>query len=154
MSLSNGQTHPKYQWAQGLLYRKGKLVVENHPSLQKQIIQLFHDAPLGGHSGIKVTKRKLSTLFNWKGVSKDVRNYVRSYDICQRNKVDLNSPAGLLQPLPIPEAIWVDVSLDFIEGLPNSRGKYTILIVVDRLSKYAHFLALAHPFTAATMAQL
>ena len=82
MNLSNGQTHPKYQWTHGLLYRKGKLVVGNHPSLQQQIIQLFHDTPLGGHSGIKVTKRKLSTLFYWKGVSRDVRNYVRSCDIC------------------------------------------------------------------------
>jgi len=48
----------------------------------------------------------------------------------------------------------VDVSLVFIEGLAKSRGNDTILVVVDRLSKHAHFLALAHPFTAATMAQL
>jgi len=82
MSLSIGQTHPKYQWVQGLLYRKDKLEVGNHPPLQRQIIQPFHDTPLGGHSGIKVTKRKLSTLFYWKGVSKYVRNYVRSCDIC------------------------------------------------------------------------
>ena len=82
MSLSTRQTHPKYQWVQGLLYRKGKLVVGNHPSLQKQIIQLVHDTLLRGHSRIKVTKRKLSTPFYWKGVSKDVRNYVRSCDIC------------------------------------------------------------------------
>ena len=152
--LSTGQSHPKYQWSQGLLFRKGKLVVGNHFPSQQQIIQLFHDTPLGGHSGVKVTKKKLSSLFYWKGVSRNIRNYIRSCDTCQRNKADLGAPAGLLQPLPIPGAIWVDVSIDFIEGLPKSRGKDTILVVVDRLSKYAHFLALAHPFTAAVVAQL
>jgi len=74
--------------------------------------------------------------------------------ICQRYKADLSPPGGLLQPLSIPGAIWVDLSMDFIEGLPKSRRKDTILVVVDRLSKYAHFLTLAHPFSAVTVAQL
>ena len=101
-----------------------------------------------------VTKKRIANVLYWKGLSKDVRNYIRACVVCQRNKPGLSSPAGLLQPLPIPNAIWEDISMDFIEGLPRSRGKDTILVVVDRLSKYAHFLALSHPFIAATMAQL
>jgi len=152
--LEGGEVVPHYTLSQGLLYRKGKLVVGNSAALQAKIIQLFHDSALGGHSGVAVTTKRISCLFWWKDLRKMVRNFVRECTICQRYKADLTAPGGLLQPLPIPGAIWVDVSLDFIEGLPKSRGKDTILVVVDRLSKYAHFLTLAHPYTAVTVAQL
>jgi len=78
----------------------------------------------------------------------------RACVVRQRSKPDLSAPPGLLQHLPIPNAIWEDIFMDFVEGPPKSRGKDAILIVGDRLSKYIHFLALTHPFSAATIAQL
>lgn len=82
-----------------------------------------------------------------------VTQFVRNCVICQANKPEQAPNLGLLQPLPVPQEIWMDVSMDFISGLPKSNGKDVILVVVDRLSKNAHFMALAHPYTAVEVAQ-
>lgn len=76
------------------------------------------------------------------------------YVACQQNKYETQFPPRLLQPLPIPMKIWHEISMDFIMGLPSCKGKSVIFVVVDRLSKYAHFMALAHPFTVATLAHV
>lgn len=86
-------------------------------------------------------------------MSKDIQHYIRSCITCQQCKNETVASPGLLQPLPIPNAIWTDISMDFIDGLPKSFGKSVILVVVDRLTKAAHFMALSHPYTAATVAQ-
>ena len=78
---------------------------------------------------------------------------MRTCATCQRNKTEALQPAGLLQPLAVPSQVWVDISIDFIEGLPKVGGKSVILTVVDRFSKYAHFIALGHPYTAASVAR-
>ncbi|GJR88842.1 reverse transcriptase [Tanacetum coccineum] len=83
-----------------------------------------------------------------------VKQTVRECDVCQREKPNLSAYPGLLQPLPIPEKIWSSISMDFIEKLPSSHGKTVILMVVNRLSNYAHFMAMQHPFTTSTVAQV
>nr|KYP34553.1 Retrovirus-related Pol polyprotein from transposon 297 family [Cajanus cajan] len=114
----------------------------------------FHATPHGGHSGFLRTYRRLAANLYWVGMKKHVQDYVQSCDVCQRQKYAALSPGGLLQPLDIPNQIWEDLSMDFITGLPKSRGFEAILVVVDRLSKYAHFLPLKHPYTAKGIAEV
>ncbi|XP_068639445.1 uncharacterized protein [Aristolochia californica] len=73
--------------------------------------------------------------------------YVTPCPVCQRNKAEHLSLVGLLQPLALPTQVWANISMDFIEGLPLSSGKSTLFVVVDRFSKYAHFIPMAHPYT-------
>lgn len=152
--LQDPNKHPKYSWYRGELRRKGKLVIGANPDLKLLILQWLHDSPAGGHSGRDVIVARVKPLFFWKGMTKDIQYYMRNCDVCQRCKPDLAASPGLLHPLLILNRVWDDISMDFIEGLPHSHGKQVIFVVVGRLSKYAHFLALAHPYTALDVAQL
>lgn len=84
---------------------------------------------------------------------KQVAEYVRQCEVCQRNKSSQQCPVGLLQPLLVPTQVWDEISMDFIDGLRVSKGVDTIFVVVDRLSKYAHFIGLRHPFRAVSVAE-
>jgi hypothetical protein len=87
-------------------------------------------------------------------MQRDIKAYVRGYDTYQRIKHETSKPAELLQPLEIPQKPWHLVSMDFVEGLLTSHKNNVVLVVVDRLTKYVHVIALAHPYTAAKVASL
>lgn len=148
------EAHKGYTLKDHRLFYKGKLVLSKQSSRIPILCKEFHASLLGGHSGFFRTYRRLAAVVYWEGMKSDIRDFVAECDTCQRNKFDNLSPAGLLQPLPVPTQVWTDVSMDFIGGLPKSNGKDTILVVVDRLTKYAHFIPLRHPFTAPEVAAL
>lgn len=78
----------------------------------------------------------------------DVTYYVKHFTVCQKNKSENTPYLGLLQPLLVPNKAWTHISVDFVEGLPKSHGKNIILVVVDRFTKYAHFISMSHPYSA------
>ncbi|GJT10314.1 ty3-gypsy retrotransposon protein [Tanacetum coccineum] len=73
--------------------------------------------------------------------------------VCQRFKPKSVPYPGLLQPLPIPDQVWIEISMDFIDGLPMSKGRTVLMVIVDKLSKYGHFVPLTHPYTDVSVAQ-
>jgi len=130
----------------GVIRHKKRIWVRNNSALQQQIIQAFHSSPLGGHSGVPATTKRIKAFFAWPGLRKHVDVFVKSCPTCQQAKVEHVKYPGLLQPLATPSLAWQVISLDLVEGLPTSNGFDCILVVVDMFSKYSHFVALKHPF--------
>ncbi|WVZ85789.1 hypothetical protein U9M48_032663 [Paspalum notatum var. saurae] len=104
-------------------------------SVLPQVLHLAHVA----HKGIQKNLHRLHSIL-----------YL-DHDRALKNKTESLHPVGLLQALAVPSQVWADIAMDFVEGLPRVHGKLMILTVVDRFSKYAHFIAL-HPYTASSVA--
>jgi hypothetical protein len=97
--------------------------------------------------------QRLCSSFYTPRDAKLVQEYIRGCSVCQRNKTEHLHPVGLLQPLPVLAAIWMDITMDFVEGFPRVHGKSVVLTVVDRLSKYAHYITLGHSYSATSVAK-
>ena len=88
-------------------------------------------------------------------MKREIGSYIAKCDICQRVKAEHQRPAGLLQPLQIPEWKWDSVGMDFITGLPkSSKGNDSIWVVVDRLTKVSHFIAVKTTYQGPKLAEL
>ena len=143
---------PKYSLKHGCLLYNRRLVLPRNSSLIPLILREFHMGLVGGHSGVLRIYKRIAQDLYWQGMKGDIQKFVAECGISQQNKTLALSPASLLQPLPVPNLIWEDITMDFIEGLPHSGGFNSIFVVVDRFSKYAHFIPLQHPYTAITVA--
>lgn len=152
--ISKEPAYIHFTYTKGLIRVGSRIYVGSHGSIRDKIMWELHDGPVGGHSGQEATTRRVCQFFYWPSMRTTIQEYVKSCDICQRVKTGNQVPGGLLQPLPIPSQIWTDISMDFIEGLPKSGEKNCIMVVIDRLTKVGHFIALSHPFSATVVAQL
>jgi hypothetical protein len=99
--------------------------------------------------------KDLKTRYWWYGMKRDIAEYVSLCDTCQRVKAKHQRPAGLLQPLKIPEWKWEEIGMDFIVGLPHTQAGYdSIWVRVDRLTKVAHFIPIKTTYSGAKLAEL
>jgi hypothetical protein len=154
--LLHPQSYPQFTVSAGRIHWKGSRVyVPAVHDLRTRVLFECHDAALGGHLGTAKTIHAVTQRFFWPGMQADIMQYVRSCDACQRNKPSHQAPAGLLQPLVIPEEPWSDISMDLITSLPRSRSGYDAVVVfVDRLSKMIHAVATHTTCTASDLARL
>jgi hypothetical protein len=94
------------------------------------------------------------TGFAWRGMKSEVQQYVQTCEVCLQAKPDRAPYPDKLQPLLVPEEAWHTVSMDFIEGLPKSGSANCILVIVDKFTRYGHFIALSHPYTVTSVAMV
>ena len=133
--------YPHYVLSMGILYYKFRLCIPDITGLCTKLVTETHDSLIAGHPGIDKTLNTLKQNFFWPKMRTFVDNYVNSCDSCQRYKNSQVKPAGLLKPMPIPDRCWDSCSMDFLTSLPpTQRGHTSVMIVVDPLSKMAHFI--------------
>ncbi|XP_031479939.1 uncharacterized protein LOC116250456 [Nymphaea colorata] len=133
---------PNYTLKGEMLCKKKRALVPKDSDLKQELLKHFHNSSAAGHEGVAKTMGRIKAQFWWDGMKSEVRGYVKACPVCQREKYEATKPPGHLNPLPIPDKPWEDVSMDFIDAMPRSEGKEAVLVVVDRLTKYSHFVAL------------
>jgi hypothetical protein len=123
----------------GFLFRENKLCVPNC-SMKELLEQESHGGGLMGHFGVAKTLAILQEPFYWPHMKRDVEWICGRCVTCRQAKSKVQ-PNDLYTPLPIPSEPWIDISMDFVLGLPRTkRGRDSIFVVVDRFSKMAHFI--------------
>jgi hypothetical protein len=148
--LAEGTAPEGWSEVDGILMYQGHAFLPDESTLWTQILDHAHTM---GHEGGEKALNRFRSSFYSPSARRRVREFVRGCPMCQRNKTEHLHPAGLLQPLPVPRQVWDDIAMHFIEGFPKVGGKSVILTVVDRFSKFAHFIPLSHPYSATTVAK-
>jgi hypothetical protein len=115
--------------------------VSNVNELKDKILREAHAFAYSIHLGGNKMYHDLNTTYWWYGMKRDVAKYVALCDTCQRVKAKHQRPTGLLQSLQVPEWKWKEIAMNFIVGLPRTQLGYdSIWVIVDRLTKAAHFI--------------
>ena len=100
------------------------------------------------------TYRHIRERFSWKGLKEEVIQHIWECSIFRQNKIEHIHPTRLLQPLPIPEQKCENILMDFITRLPKVQGRDCLYVMVDWLTKFAHFFAISSDYSASQVAEL
>ena len=137
------------------MYYKDQVCVPDDNDLRKAILEEAHSGSFAIHPGSTKMYQDLKMSFWWSGMKKDVSEFVTKCLVCQRVKAEHQVPSGFLQPIRIPEWKWDRITMDFVVGLPLTRRKHdSVWVVVDRLSKLAHFLPVRTDYSLNKLAKL
>jgi len=139
----------------GIVWYEDRLCVPNDSVLREKVMTEAHSSPFTIHPGSTKMYRDLKQYFWWNGMKQDVATFVSKCMICQQVKIEHQRASGLLQPLDIKTWKWDKISMDFVTGLPLTRKKHdAIWVVVDRLTKSAHFLPIRKDYGIGRLAEI
>ena len=139
----------------GVLCYKAWACVPDDDELRKAILEEAHSGSFAIHPGSTKMYQDLKMSFWWSGMKRDVSEFVTKCLVCQRVKAEHQVPSGLLQPIRIPEWKWDRITMDFVVGLPLTGRKHdSVWVIVDRLTKSAHFLPVRTDYSLDKLAEL
>ncbi|QRV78719.1 Retrotransposable element Tf2 protein [Ceratobasidium sp. AG-Ba] len=144
--------YDKYAWKEDLLWYEGRIVIPENKEIRLAILEMHHDNPIAGHQGQARTLELISRRYYWPAMKQQVNRFVETCEICQRSKGHKHYTPQ--KPLPIPQKPWEDIAYDFIVKLPESQGMDSILVVIDRFSRQAHFIPCLESTNAEGVADL
>jgi hypothetical protein len=154
-NMSKGKAKGFCEDEHGTVWFEKRVCVPQDPELGKLLLQVAHDSPYSIHPGNTKMYMDLKSRFWWSHMKRDIVEYIALCDVYNRVKVEHEKPAGLLQPLPIAEWKWDNIGMDFITGLPRTKSGYdSIRVVVDHLTKVAHFIPVKTTYTSARLAKI
>jgi hypothetical protein len=142
LKATRSRTVHSAEWTSvnGVLHFRGKIYVPDLLDLRRRIAALCHDTRVAGHPRRWKTLELVSWNYWWPQMSRYIGKYTSTCDLCMRTKTQRCPPVGELHPLPIPNTPWDTVSVDFIVELPESAGHDAVMVVVDSVTKTAHFM--------------
>ncbi|XP_031394177.1 uncharacterized protein LOC116205681 [Punica granatum] len=132
-----------------------RICIPDDVELKREILAQAHSSPYAMHPGSTKMYYNLKRSYWGYNMKKEIAEFVSKCLVCQQVKAEHQHPSGLLQPLPVPEWKWEKITMDFVSGLPRTRrGHNSIWVIVDKLTKSAHFLPVKTTFCADQLAQL
>ena len=139
----------------GSLYFQNRLCVSDDKELKQKLLFKAHNTVFTMHPGGNKMYQDLKQFYWWKGMKRDVTEYVFKCLTCQQVKVEHQVLKGLLNPLPIPQWKWDNITMDFVSGFLLTKQKHdSICVIVDRLTKLDHFIPVQIDYSMDRLAEL
>ena len=137
------------------LYFQHRLCVPDDKELKQKLLFEAHNTGFTMHPGGNKMYQDLKQFYWWKGMKRDVTEYVSKCLTCQQVKAEHQVPTGLLNSLPIPQWKWDNITMDFVSGFPLTQQKHdSVWVIVDRLTKSAHFIPIRIDYSMDRLAKL
>ena len=153
--LFDGKNREFSTSSSGLVLFKGRIYVPNSEHLRQQIMSEAHETPYSVHPGATKMYQDLKENYWWPNMKREIAEFVSKCLTCQKIKAEHRQPGGDLQKIELPEWKWEQTTMDFVVGLPRTaQGNDMIWVVVDRLTKSAHFIAIKATFSVEKLAEI
>ena len=143
------------QGMDGLWKSEGKVCIIASGDFRRRILEEANKSHLTIHPGVTKMYQDVKKMFRWPGIKRDIVELMSKCLVYQKIKIEYQKPFCIFQLLQIPMWKWESISMDFVMGLPKTQADFDAMwVIVDRLTKFAHFLPIRATYLLEKLAQL